>query len=91
MGIGGNLMWTALARHIYINEKKKVVFVSNSGIIKLDIWKNNPHISYNTKDKNIKIIKLIFKILPERINNNNWIVDKHTIVSRCKYFWDRKS
>ena len=84
MGLGGDLMWTALAQEIFILKKKSVCFIQNNSILKKDIWLYNPAISFNLK--NSIIINLDFKLLPERINYKQFNISQHTIISRCKYF-----
>lgn len=86
MGLGGNLMWTALAREVYERENKRVVFISSRGIMRETVFLNNPYISFNPKEKNTKILKFKFKIVPEWISENKWNVSQHAIVSRCGYF-----
>ena len=86
MGLGGNLMWTSLAREIYERENKKVVFVSKNGIMKDTVFLNNPYISFNIKEKNIKQLNLKFKFVPEWISENKWNTSQHAIISRCNYF-----
>tara|TARA_B100000131_G_C18043233_1_gene583315 strand:+ start:279 stop:1085 length:807 start_codon:yes stop_codon:yes gene_type:complete len=86
MGIGGNLMWTALAREIYKKHKVKVLFINKESIIFKDkVFDNNPYITYNINEKHIKI-KLGFKVMPERHSKKIWNVSQHTIISRCKHF-----
>ena len=86
MGIGGNLMWTALASEIYNKHKKPVLFIGKKGgILKYAIFKNNPYITFDSNSDHIKI-KLKFRCLPERTSKKIWNIKQHTIVSRCKYF-----
>ena len=58
MGIGGDLMWTALAHEIYNLKKKPVCFIKNNIILKKDIWLNNPTISFNLKNSIIILLCL---------------------------------
>ena len=52
MGIGGNLMWTALAREVYNKHKVKVLFINKHGsIFKDKVFDNNPYITYNLNEK----------------------------------------
>ena len=66
MGIGGDLMWTALAREIYNKHKKPVLFIGKKGgVLQNAIYKNNPHITFDRNSDHIKI-NLKFRCLPER-------------------------
>lgn len=77
MGLGGDLMWTAVIREMYKQHNRKIcIKVSN----KL-IWENNPYVCFNKKHS----MKLP-KIPPESRDKNKWIVDKHTIITRCNDF-----
>ena len=51
MGIGGQLMWTVLAKEIFEKYKKKVMFICNNRIFEDPIWLNNQHISQNENNK----------------------------------------
>lgn len=85
MGIGGNLMWAAVAREVYKKEKKPVLFIGKKkNIPNHSIWNNNPYICSNLKKDHIKLD--ISKKLPEKINDNKWIVDQHIIKSRCNHY-----
>ena len=84
MGIGGQLMWTAVSHEINKRTGKKTCFINNNKIIIEDVWKNNPSISF-IKNNSI-ILDLTSNGYPERITKKNWDVSKHTIVSRCNHF-----
>ena len=86
MGIGGNLMWKALAREMYKKKKKPVLFIGKKNkILDYDIFKHNPYITFNKKEEHVKI-NLVLSKLPEQISKKNWDVNRHTIVSRCEHF-----
>ena len=51
MGIGGMLIWTIVAKEIYIKHNKRVVFIINNQILTPKEWTNNPYISF-TKNEN---------------------------------------
>lgn len=87
MGIGGDLMWTALANELYEKNGKKVCFYKNSNhVLKKDIWENNPNIVFNFDKSKYNVVNLQFSVLPERETNSKWKVSKHSIVSRCEHF-----
>jgi ADP-heptose:LPS heptosyltransferase len=91
MGIGGQLMWTALAKELYEKNGKKTCFTNDyKKSIKENIWLNNPHISFDLNPNKNNIIYHDYLHttgnLPERHTKNKWNVSQHTIVSRCKYF-----
>ena len=87
MGIGGDLMWTSLAKELYKKHNKKVCFVQGKNIMCCDVWQNNPYISFKYNEKTCIKIRLEFKkAFPERYSKEQWNVSQHTILSRCKYF-----
>ena len=81
MGIGGQLMWTVVAKEIYDKQKKKVVFLHNNRIIKDAIWINNPHISFNLTKNTIRI-----DLSKYPINNEHGNINTHTVICRCNFF-----
>ena len=85
MGIGGDLMWTSLAYEINKLYNKKVIFYKKNEIQKLEIFCNNPCISFNPYRDNIKI-NLDFRIMPEMKAKYVWKTNKHTIEHRNDYF-----
>ena len=86
MGIGGDLMWTSLAKEVYKKHNKKVCFVQGKNIQCCDVWKNNPYISFKYDENTCIKVNIGFKVLPERYSKNKWNVSQHTIISRCKHF-----
>ena len=54
MGLGGNLMWTAVFRELWKkhnNPNLKIILMKKSKICKEDIWKNNPYITFDINYK----------------------------------------
>tara|TARA_B110001450_G_C17667674_1_gene500344 strand:- start:5906 stop:6763 length:858 start_codon:yes stop_codon:yes gene_type:complete len=100
MGIGGQLMWTVLAKEIFEKYKKKVMFICNNRIFEDPIWLNNQHISQNENNK-IRITGYNFsKSIKLAIVNNIILINLssydtttevknsniHTIINRCNHY-----
>lgn len=88
MGLGGDLMWTELAKQIHRKEGKKVCFIDKKNKVKKScVWLENPDISFSKKNTFL-IKRSEFTQLPEKItgDKNKWNISQHTILSRCKYF-----
>ena len=47
MGMGGHLMWTAVARNIRKHKGKTCLALENSNFCRSDVLKNNPNFSFN--------------------------------------------
>lgn len=86
MGIGGLLMWTAVAQEINKQTGKKVLIKEGNKIITDKILKHNSILTKDENEDNIFILNIQFKILPERITKHEWNTNRHTIISRSKYF-----
>lgn len=85
MGIGGDLMWTALAYEIYKKHNKKVIFYKSNKIYKKLVFCNNPYIA-SLQNKNHIRIDIDFRIMPEMYSKILWKIENHTIYHRCKYY-----
>lgn len=88
MGIGGDLMWTELARRIHKKQNKKVCFIERDGSVrKPNVWLNNPNISFSKKDSYL-IKRSDFKKLPEKMTGDKevWNTGQHIIKSRCDFY-----
>jgi hypothetical protein len=84
MGIGGMLMWTSVIRELSLYHKKKVFVIGNKKKHVIhEILKNNPYISNNDSDD---VIILSISKTPEQLNKQDWVVDKHSILTRYEYF-----
>ena len=96
MGLGGNLMWTALAFEIFKKTGKISVFVKKKKIVvdKNNLWKNLDFIldnsihnlTYNDVFNNTRYFLIDMDIRPDLDKNRKPNIKYHTIVSRCAHF-----
>jgi len=94
MGLGGHMMWTAIAREIvehyrWEHGEFKVLPVSNNTIVKSDIFKNNPYFTDN-REKPFFAIDLSHPVTNYCIKEENRRAyhkyDKHIIELGCEYY-----
>ena len=83
MGIGGMLMWTSVIRELSLYHKKKIFVTKKNKPVQHEILKNNPYVATNYSND---VVKLNISKIPEQKDNQKWIVDKHSILSRYEYF-----
>lgn len=92
MGLGGNLMWTAVFREIWKkhnNPKLKIIPTKKSKICKNNLWINNPYITYDINYQphikvDIKKTRGHGTIKRKHKNYDEYYDDYHIIINRCK-------
>ena len=82
MGIGGQLMWTPLAKELYEKHNKKVVFYNSGGIIRDNIWINNPYISFIKTPETISINLQKYN----RHFRKEMGLEQHGVLTRCLFY-----
>lgn len=90
MGLGGNLMWTAIFREFWNkygknNKDLKLLPVEHGKIVRDHLWINNPYITYDPNYKPLMICILEDTTQISRYPNHDVYRDNlHIITSRCK-------
>jgi len=94
MGLGGHMMWTAVAREIVETYKEqhgdfKILPVSNNTLVRSEIFKNNPYFTYNQKEPHFIMdlsnpdTNYCIREEPYRAIHRN---DKHVIEQVCEFY-----
>ena len=94
MGLGGHMMWTAVAREIVEHHKKeqgdfKIIPTSGTNIINSEVFKNNP---YFTEDESTNHFKMNLSnsqtnyCIKEENGKAHHRYDKHIIEQACEYY-----
>ena len=98
MGLGGNLMWTAVFREIWKRENNprlKLLIILNNCIVKENLWLNNPYLSNDPNYRPLKIIDISElnksgngTIIVKKSNNvyDTYLDNNHVIKNRCNFF-----